>query len=328
MKRNLIIFILIGASLRLFGNAVADISEIQSHIAAIFPDYYSAQKISISYDQMTNDENKVSYYSKLFKIPVDAALKKYPAAKYDLSVELDLYDSVVFWKYSPLSDPSDYEVIMTSGKADIFYSNKGKYAVTDYLNYNTESSIAKITDYLCRIPEFSSMNPPCKWKSYESIIRDASNGKGSIKVLANSDDEIIVELSVPFQNGLPYFVVISFKKLNGVFVPFKYSQKSGYTDSAVSLWDINCEYDLNPTEIVFPKKVIVNYYHYLENGERCTVKTDVFSNVSARKIVLKKDEAFRPLTLPVGTLLRLGEKDQFGVIIGNAADILKNEIRE
>ena len=53
----------------------------------------------------------------------------------------------------------------------------------------------------------------------------------------------------------------------------------------------------------------------------------MFSDITVKKITLGKNEVFRPLTLPEGTLLRFGEKDQTGVMIGDVLEHLKKKIK-
>ena len=128
------------------------------------------------------------------------------------------------------------------GDDDIYYNNNGKYAIVNYLNYNTESRIPKITDYLCKIPEFSSACLPYSWKSYSKVIQDALNGKGEFKVLSSSSDEIVFELSIPFQRKLQYLVIVELKKIN-VFMPKRYYHKSSHDANAISLWKVECKYN-------------------------------------------------------------------------------------
>ncbi len=210
------------------------------------------------------------------------------------------------------------------GDDDIYYNNNGKYAIVNYLNYNTESRIPKITDYLCKIPEFSSACLPYSWKSYSKVIQDALNGKGEFKVLSSSSDEIVFELSIPFQRKLQYLVIVELKKIN-VFMPKRYYHKSSHDANAISLWKVECKYNSKLHEIIFPSEINVNYYHYLNDGTCIDIKTDVFSDITVRKITLGKNEVFKPLTLPEGTLLRFGEKDQTGVMIGDVLEHLKKK---
>lgn len=325
-KRCIVLFFILVILKPLWGGISEEILKIQPDILSLYLEYYSSQGISISYEQNVNANNAPIYYSKLFGIPLDAAQKKYPVDNYNLSVDLEFYNKVTYWKFAPISDLSNYKVIMTEGKDNIFFDNKGKFAIVDFLNYNTEPTIAKITDYLCKIPGYSQVNLPYAWKTYASALQDALNGNGGLKVLSHSGDEIVLELSLPFQRNLSYMVIIELRKVNGLYVPKKYYHKSSNDSNAISLWDVTCEYNLKHKEVMFPEKIVVNYHRYLENGERFTIKTDVFSNIKAKKIVLAKGEAFRPLKLPEGTILRFGEDDQNGVMIGNAIEVLKNKI--
>ena len=310
MKNSFFFISVVGALfLRAFGMDSSEFSKIEPHLAPLYLDYYSSQKLSISYRQTADDENKVSYYSKLFNVPMDIAVKKYPSAKYDLLVELGLYGNSVFWKYSPYSDPSDYKAILCEGGRNIFYDNKEKRAVIDYLNYDTESSVPKIYDYLCRVPDFWQ-DLPRLWKTYKDVIRDALEGRGAVKTLSISDTEMVLEISVPFQRNLPYFIVIHLRRFGSAFMPVKYFHKSSQDGSAISLWKIDCEYGPICMGRVFPKKIVVNYYSYLNDGQRCNVKTEVFSDIRAGWIVPDEAGKFRPLILPRGTVLTKGGKRQ------------------
>lgn len=327
MKMKYLILFTFYISLQCFGDIRDEFSEVRSALATLYTDYYSSQNILITYEQKITEENVPVYFSKLYNLPLDVAYEKYPFENHDLTVDLAYCNNVVFWKYAPKTNPNDYNAILVDGGENIYYSNSGKYAIVNYLNYNTESRIPKITDYLCKIPEFSPAYLPYSWKTYSKVIQDALNGKGKLKILSISNEEIIFEVSIPFQRKLQYLVIIELKKINDVFMPRRYYHKSSHDANAISLWNVEFKYDLNSHEIIFPSEVIVNYYHYLNDATCFDIKTDVFSNIKVKKITLGKDEVFRPLTLPEGTLLRFGEKDQTGVMIGDVLEHLRKQIK-
>lgn len=327
MKIKYFILFILCASLQCFGDVMDELAGVRSALATLYTDYYSSQKILITYKQKINEENVPIYFSKLFNLPLDVAHKRYPYENYDLTVELAYCNNIIFWKHAPNANPLNYEAILIDGDDDIYYNSNGKYAIVNYLNYNTESRIPKITDYLCKIPEFSSADLPYSWKPYSKLIQDALNGKGKFKVLSKSNDEIVFELSIPFQRKLQYLIIVELKKINGVFMPKRYYHKSSHDANAISLWKVECKYDSKSYEIIFPSEIVVNYYHYLNDSTCIDIKTDVFSDITVKKITLGKNEVFRPLTLPEGTLLRFGEKDQTGVMIGDVLEHLKKKIK-
>lgn len=317
MRKYILIFIL--SALNSFGGSLQDFADIKPDLLYLYSDYYRSNKISISYNQSVDESNKPLYFAKLYNTSIEAAKKKYVAEKYNLTVKLDFYNDITFWKYAPQSDPDEYKAIIIKGKYNIFYDNKFKYSVFDYLNDNTKSSVAKITDYLLAIPKYLQNESPFLYKTYDKAIQDALKGKGNVKVLSHTDKDIVLELSLPFQQNLQYLVIVKLKKINGAYVPQKYFHKSSNDPNAISLWEVNCEYNSIQADFPFPDKVTINIYGYFENSERMEIRREVFSNIHAEKIDLKGGE-FLPLKLPSGTIIRLSEKDNGCVIVGGNPD--------
>ncbi len=83
-------------SLQGFGDIMDEFAGIRTALAILYTDYYSSQKILITYKQKISEENVPIYFSKLFNLPLDVAYKKYPFENYDLTVELAYYNNAIF----------------------------------------------------------------------------------------------------------------------------------------------------------------------------------------------------------------------------------------